>query len=63
MSYEQNIGKLEDNDIDRYNLRLEYELMKYLFFQLTSSSRSNGFDLIFKIDEKTNPFSKKNKIQ
>ena len=59
VSYEQNIGKLEDNDIDRYNLRLEYELMKYLFFQLTSSSRSNGFDLIFKIDEKTNPFKKK----
>lgn len=61
ISYEQNIGKIADDDVDRYNLRLEYELLKYLFFQLTSSSRSNGFDLIFKFDEKNNPFSGKKK--
>jgi len=61
ISYEQNIGKLENDDTDRYNLRLEYEFLKYLFFELNSSSRSNGLDLIFKFDEKNNPFVKKNK--
>ncbi|MDD3078316.1 MAG: translocation/assembly module TamB domain-containing protein [Paludibacter sp.] len=52
VSYEQNIGKIEDQDIARYEMSMEYELFKFLFFQLTSSSLSNGFDLIFKFDEK-----------
>lgn len=52
VSYEQNIGKIENPDEARYEMRMEYELFKFLFFQLTSSSLSNGFDLIFKFDEK-----------
>lgn len=52
VSYEQNIGKIEDKDIARYEMKMEYELFKFLFFQLTSSSISNGFDFIFKFDEK-----------
>ncbi|MFT3737977.1 MAG: translocation/assembly module TamB domain-containing protein [Breznakibacter sp.] len=52
VSYEQNIGKVEDKDASRYEMRMEYELFRFLFFQLTSSSLSNGFDFIFKFDEK-----------
>lgn len=52
VSYEQSIGKVEDQDASRYEMRMEYELFRFLFFQLTSSSLSNGFDFIFKFDEK-----------
>lgn len=52
-SYEQHIGVLEDNDVARYEVTLEYELFRFLFIQLASSPLSNGFDLIFKINSDT----------
>jgi translocation and assembly module TamB len=52
VSYEQNIGKLEDKDVARYEMTMEYELFKFLFLQLTSSSISNGADIIFKFNSK-----------
>jgi translocation and assembly module TamB len=52
VSYEQNLGKIENPDVARYEMRMEYELFKFLFLQLTSSSLNNGFDIIFKFDEK-----------
>lgn len=52
VSYEQNIGKLEDKDVARYEMTMEYELFKFLFLQLTSSSISNGADIIFKLNSK-----------
>ncbi|MDR2009060.1 MAG: translocation/assembly module TamB domain-containing protein [Bacteroidales bacterium] len=53
VSYQQTIGNIEDKDIARYEMAMEYELFKFLFLQLTSSSITNGFDIIFKFDSKT----------
>ncbi|NDV47198.1 hypothetical protein D0T49_09090 [Paludibacter sp. 221] len=52
VSYEQQIGVIEDKDVARYEMTLEYELFKFLFLQLTSSPITNGFDVIFKINSK-----------
>lgn len=52
MSYEQHIGTIEDKDVARYEVRLEYELFKFLFLQLSSSPITHGFDLIFKVNSK-----------
>ena len=55
VSYEQNIGNLDnlnDNTVARYEMRMEYELFKFLFLQLTSSPITNGFDVIFKFNSK-----------
>lgn len=52
VSYEQNIGNIQHDDIARYEMTMEYELFKFLFFQLTSSSLTNGFDVIFKWNSK-----------
>lgn len=52
VSYEQRIGTIEDKDVARYEMTLEYEIFKFLFAQLTSSPITNGFDLIFKVNSK-----------
>jgi len=52
MSYEQRIGTIENKDVARYEMTLEYEIFKFLFAQLTSSPITNGFDLIFKVNSK-----------
>lgn len=52
VSYEQHIGPLENKDVARYEMTLEYEIFKFLFLQLTSSSISNGADVIFKFNSK-----------
>lgn len=52
VSYEQTVGHIEDDDVARYEMTLEYELFKFLFLQLTSSSISNGADVIFKFNSK-----------
>ncbi|MDR0370838.1 MAG: translocation/assembly module TamB domain-containing protein [Prevotellaceae bacterium] len=53
VGYEQNIGQLANDDVARYEMKMEYELFKFLFLQLTSSPLTSGFDLIFKFDSKT----------
>jgi translocation and assembly module TamB len=50
VSYEQRFGETDEKDIAKYEVKLEYELFKFLFFQLNNSSRDSGFDLIFKFD-------------
>ncbi len=52
VSYEQHIGTIEDKDIARYEMTLEYEIFRFLFAQLTSSPITSGFDLIFKLNSK-----------
>lgn len=52
VSYEQHIGPIEDKDVARYEMRLEYELFRFLFLQLTSSSITNGADILFKFNSK-----------
>lgn len=53
VSYEQNIGDLVNDDVARYEMKMEYELFDFLFLQLTSSPITSGFDLIFKFNSKT----------
>lgn len=58
VSYEQNIGNLDnlnDKTVARYEMKMEYELFKFLFLQLTSSPITNGFDVIFKFNSKVKP--------
>ena len=50
VSYEQRIGETTDRELAKYEVKLEYELFKFLFFQLNNSSRDSGFDVIFKFD-------------
>jgi translocation and assembly module TamB len=53
MSYEQRVGEKSDRDERAtYEVRLEYELFKFLFFQLNSSSTDSGFDVIFKLNSR-----------
>ena len=60
VSYERRFGNFKDEDIAEYELKLEYELFRFLFLQLASSPITNGIDLIFKIDSETN-FKRKSK--
>lgn len=53
MSYERRFGNLEEQNIAPYEVKLEYELWRFLFLQLVGSPMTNGVDLIFKIDSKT----------
>jgi autotransporter translocation and assembly factor TamB len=52
VSYEQRFGETHEKDIAKYEVKLEYELFRFLFFELNNSSRSSGFDVIFKFDVK-----------
>ncbi|MFV0377561.1 MAG: translocation/assembly module TamB domain-containing protein [Mangrovibacterium sp.] len=49
ISYEQQFGSTTDSDLSRYEVRLEYEILKFLFLQLNNSTNDSGFDLIFKL--------------
>lgn len=50
VSYEQRFGETDEKDIAKYEVKLEYELFRFLFFQLNNSSKDSGFDVIFKFD-------------
>ena len=50
VSYEQRFGETNEKDMAKYEVKLEYELFKFLFFQLNNSSTDSGFDVIFKLD-------------
>ncbi len=52
VSYEQRFGETDEKDMAKYEVKLEYELFRFLFFQLNNSSRDSGFDVIFKFDAK-----------
>lgn len=52
VSYEQRFGETHEKDITKYEVKLEYELFRFLFFELNNSSRASGFDVIFKFDAK-----------
>jgi len=53
VSYEQRLGETnKDDDMATYEVKLEYELFRFLFLQLNNSSTDSGFDLIFKFDTK-----------
>lgn len=50
VSYEQRFGETNEKDMAKYEVKLEYELFRFLFFQLNNSSNDSGFDAIFKFD-------------
>jgi len=52
VSYEQRFGETHEKDMAKYEMKLEYELFRFLFLELNNSSRSSGFDVIFKFDAK-----------
>ncbi len=49
VSYEQRFGETDQKDMAKYEVKLEYELFRFLFFQLNNSSNDSGFDVIFKL--------------
>ncbi len=52
VSYEQRFGEVNEKDMAKYEVKLEYELFRFLFFELNNSSNDSGFDVIFKFDVK-----------
>jgi translocation and assembly module TamB len=52
VSYEQQFGNSTDDDLSRYEVKLEYEIFRFLFLQLNNSSKDSGFDVIFKFQAK-----------
>jgi translocation and assembly module TamB len=52
ISYEQRFGEVDEKNIAKYEVKLEYELFRFVFLELKNSSRDSGFDLIFKFDIK-----------
>lgn len=52
VSYEQRFGETHEKDMVKYEVKLEYELFRFLFLELNNSSRASGFDVIFKFDAK-----------
>ncbi|MDD2256705.1 MAG: translocation/assembly module TamB domain-containing protein, partial [Bacteroidales bacterium] len=49
VSYERNFGEAaQEEQLVEYEMRMEYELFRFLFLQLTSAPTRNGFDVIFK---------------
>ncbi|MDD3890866.1 MAG: translocation/assembly module TamB domain-containing protein [Bacteroidales bacterium] len=50
VSYEQRIGQSNEDDLTNYEIKLEYEVFRFLFLQLNNSNRDRGFDVIFKIE-------------
>ncbi|WP_158871774.1 translocation/assembly module TamB domain-containing protein [Maribellus comscasis] len=49
VSYQQRFGETNEKDVGKYEVKLEYELFKFLFLQLNNSSTDSGFDVIFKL--------------
>ncbi|MFW5757023.1 MAG: translocation/assembly module TamB domain-containing protein, partial [Tangfeifania sp.] len=52
VSYEQRFGEVHEKDVAKYEVKLEYQLFRFLFFELNNSSYDSGFDVIFKFDVK-----------
>ncbi|MBN1985999.1 MAG: translocation/assembly module TamB domain-containing protein [Prolixibacteraceae bacterium] len=52
VSYEQRFGETREKEMAKYEVKLEYELFKFLFLQLNNSSNDSGFDVIFKLNSK-----------
>ncbi|HKJ80145.1 MAG TPA: translocation/assembly module TamB domain-containing protein, partial [Prolixibacteraceae bacterium] len=52
VSYEQRFGEVDEKDLAKYEVKLEYELFRFLFFELNNSSNDSGFDVIVKFDVK-----------
>ena len=52
VSYEQKFGEVDEKDMSKYEVKLEYELFRFLFFELNNSSNDSGFDVIVKFDVK-----------
>lgn len=54
ISYEQHIGASKDENTSNTTFRLEYEILKFLFLELTASPnwKESGGDLIFKFNSK-----------
>ena len=53
MSYEQKIGNTNtDDDAKNYEVKLEYQLLRFLFLQMNNSPTDSGFDVIFKFENK-----------
>ncbi len=50
VSYEQRFGETNEKDISKYEVKLEYELFRFLFLQLNNSSSDSGFDVIIKLN-------------
>lgn len=55
ISYEQQFGETGDRDLARYKVTLEYELFRFLFFELNNSSNTSGFDIILKYETGGDP--------
>lgn len=49
VSYQQRFGETNQKDIAKYEVKLEYEIFKFLFLQLNNSSTDSGFDVVFKL--------------
>ncbi len=52
ISYEQRFGETGEKDLATYEVEMEYELFKFLFFVLNNSSKHSGFDIIVKMSAK-----------
>jgi translocation and assembly module TamB len=50
VSYEQRFGETDEKNIAKYEVKAEYELFRFLFFELNNSSSDSGFDIIVKFD-------------
>lgn len=50
ISYEQRIGQSNEDDLTDYEVKLEYEIFRFLFLQLNNSNRDSGFDVIIKVE-------------
>ncbi|SHI44327.1 Autotransporter translocation and assembly factor TamB [Tangfeifania diversioriginum] len=50
VSYEQRFGETDETNMAKYEVKLEYELFRFLFFELNNSSNDSGFDVILKFD-------------
>ena len=50
ISYEQLFGQASENNPKAYEVKLEYEIFRWLFLQLNNSSRDSGFDVIYKYE-------------
>ncbi len=50
VSYEQRFGQTDVHNPKKYEVKLEYELFRFLFFELNNSTIDSGFDVIFKFD-------------
>jgi translocation and assembly module TamB len=50
VSYEQRFGETDETNIAKYEVKLEYELFRFLFFELNNSSNDSGFDVILKFE-------------